>query len=269
MLSRPARWLVTASATAVALLSMAAPAQAVSLPGETQIPPTQAATPPQQTRSAAFTVSVVRGDTLWALAARWCANPYRYPVLAAANGITDPDVIQVGQRITVTCTTTTMVTSTTRQVATTSRPVPGPQGWLAPLAGTLWVRGDCRVGGSGGHWLAQRTGHLHQGIDLSRPSGTPVRAVHAGTVRTARWGTGAGWYVLVDHGTYQSVYMHLVRRPPVTVGTRVSVGRVVGYVGSTGHSTGPHLHFEIHHGAWHPVNPAPFLRNHGVPVRGC
>jgi murein DD-endopeptidase MepM/ murein hydrolase activator NlpD len=77
---------------------------------------------------------------------------------------------------------------------------------------------------------------------------------------------------MVDHGEYQSVAMHLRARSPLAVGTKVRVGQIIGYVGSTGASSGPHLHFEIHHGRtpWSTqINPSKFLRAHGIVVRGC
>ena len=73
---------------------------------------------------------------------------------------------------------------------------------------------------------------------------------------------------MLNHGTYQTVYMHMRTRSFLRVGQSVRAGQTIGYVGRTGDATGPHLHFEIHRGAWHPFNPAPFLRARGVRV-GC
>jgi murein DD-endopeptidase MepM/ murein hydrolase activator NlpD len=88
---------------------------------------------------------------------------------------------------------------------------------------------------------------LHAGIDLSVVTGTPIRATEAGTVTAARWDDTYGLMVTVDHGDgYTSLYAH-GSALAVNVGQPVSQGQVVLHSGSTGRSTGPHLHFEIHY----------------------
>ena len=94
-------------------------------------------------------------------------------------------------------------------------------------------------------------GRMHWGLDLAASSGTPVRAAAAGRVIVANfkdsWGSGWGYYVMVDHGDgYATNYAHL-SRVPVRVGQAVHAGEIIGYSGNTGHSTGPHLHFETWH----------------------
>lgn len=87
----------------------------------------------------------------------------------------------------------------------------------------------------------------HLAIDYSAPSGTPVYAASDGTIVTRTYGNGAGYYVAVRHNSvYTTVYMHFSRFGAFNVGERVNQGDVIGYVGSTGWSTGPHLHYEIH-----------------------
>lgn len=95
---------------------------------------------------------------------------------------------------------------------------------------------------------------LHAGIDLGLAAGTPIQASKAGQVVKATYDTVFGQVVVVDHGGgYQSLYAHN-SRVYVTVGQSVGQGQVIAAAGSTGRSTGPHLHFEIHFkGA--PVNP--------------
>ena len=90
----------------------------------------------------------------------------------------------------------------------------------------------------------------HTGIDYAAPTGTPVMSIGDGTVLSAGWGKGgAGNMVKVRHNSvYTTAYLHL-SRIAVKAGQRVSQGQVIGYVGSTGHSTGPHLHFECRTGA--------------------
>ena len=87
----------------------------------------------------------------------------------------------------------------------------------------------------------------HQGIDYAAPSGTPVSAVADGTVDFAAWKGGNGRLIVLRHGSgYESTYGHLSRfAKGVRSGRRVSQGDVIGYVGSTGLSSGPHLDFRV------------------------
>lgn len=88
---------------------------------------------------------------------------------------------------------------------------------------------------------------MHKGIDFAAPTGTPVYAAGDGVVKKAkRWG-GYGNYLKIEHnGTYATAYAHLHRfAKGVRPGKRVKQGQVIAYVGSTGRSTGPHLHYEI------------------------
>lgn len=90
-----------------------------------------------------------------------------------------------------------------------------------------------------------RDQRLHSGIDYSASSGTPIRAAGPGVVAIASERGGYGKVIVIDHGNQRStVYAHQSRFA-VGVGTRVAAGDVIGYVGSTGQSTGPHLHFEV------------------------
>jgi len=86
----------------------------------------------------------------------------------------------------------------------------------------------------------------HAGVDFAAPTGTPVYAAGGGVVERAGWNGSYGKYVLIRHeGSYKSAYAHL-SRIAVRSGARVRQGQVIGNVGSTGRSTGPHLHYEIH-----------------------
>lgn len=86
----------------------------------------------------------------------------------------------------------------------------------------------------------------HHGTDYAAPRGTPVRAVGDGVVSFRGWEGGYGRMVRLHHNaTYTSVYGHLSRWGPQKLGQRVKQGEVIGYVGSTGLATGPHLHFEM------------------------
>ncbi|GAB2924896.1 hypothetical protein GCM10027280_10150 [Micromonospora polyrhachis] len=115
----------------------------------------------------------------------------------------------------------------------------------------------------------QRWGTLHAGIDLAMPENTAIHAAAAGTVVNAGWAfTGYGISVVIDHGNgYLTHYAHM-NKTAVNVGQKVTAGTVIGYEGSTGDSTGPHLHFEVHNGLWNQVDPGPWMRARGVDL-GC
>lgn len=95
--------------------------------------------------------------------------------------------------------------------------------------------------------VTQEFGGHHIGIDYGIPVGTEVRTTMDGEVVFAGWDrTGYGNLVIVDNGPYKTYYAHL-SSIPVSVGETVSAGTVVGLSGSTGNSTGPHLHYEVRH----------------------
>ena len=99
---------------------------------------------------------------------------------------------------------------------------------------------------------------FHQGLDIAAPTGTTVTAAAGGTVIMAQWYGGYGNYILIDHGGgYSTGYGHL-SAIYVSQGQSVSRGQAIGAVGSTGQSTGPHLHFEVRING-KPVDPAPRL----------
>ena len=88
-------------------------------------------------------------------------------------------------------------------------------------------------------------GHWHSGVDLAAAQGTPVYATAAGVAHVLMGATGFGLHVIIDHGGgLQSLYGHL-STIVVVDGEYVGAGEVIGAVGSSGNSTGPHLHFEI------------------------
>lgn len=99
----------------------------------------------------------------------------------------------------------------------------------------------------------------HQGVDMACPTGTPIYATRSGTVTKAAYQAGgAGYYVSISHGDgFASIYMHMSRYV-VSAGQSVTQGQLIGYVGSTGVSTGPHLHFGISYGGTY-VNPMAYI----------
>lgn len=101
-------------------------------------------------------------------------------------------------------------------------------------------------------------GSMHTGVDISAPTGTPVHAAADGIVLHAGWNGGYGRCVIIDHGNnYQTWYAHLSRMD-VIEGEEIRQGEVLGAVGTTGRSTGSHLHYEVRIGST-PVNPYRFL----------
>ena len=102
---------------------------------------------------------------------------------------------------------------------------------------------------------------FHAGMDFTAKTGTPIHATGDGVVVYAEYGTnGYGMHVIVDHGfDYQTLYAHLSKLE-VRKGQRVKRGDVVGLVGNTGLSVGPHLHYEVHKGG-QPMDPANFYFN--------
>ncbi|WP_157545925.1 M23 family metallopeptidase [Hamadaea tsunoensis] len=161
----------------------------------------------------------------------------------------------------------------------------GPQGWTQPVHAAIVSP------------YGQRAGRLHAGDDLGAARNTPIHVAAAGTVIKVRCDSGigtcdrdggtnvsgCGWYVEVRHTLhlwYQghmitdviTRYCHMGRRPSVTVGQTVAAGTVLGFVGSSGHSSGPHLHFEVHLTNGEPADnvnstdPAPWMAAVGAPL---
>ena len=88
---------------------------------------------------------------------------------------------------------------------------------------------------------------MHRGVDFAAPSGTPIFAAGDGIIEKVGWNGSYGKYIRIRHtGTYKTAYAHLSGfHKNIRVGKRVLQGKTIGYVGTTGRSTGPHLHFEV------------------------
>ena len=130
-------------------------------------------------------------------------------------------------------------------------PAPAPAPRAAP-GGFAWPMCAPVTSEYGPRW-----GRLHRGIDLGAPTGTPIRAIQSGRVIFAGWQGGYGQLTLIDHGGVVSAYAHQSRFA-VGQGFTVERGQVIGYVGTTGNTTGPHLHLEIRVGG-SAVNPRQYL----------
>ena len=138
------------------------------------------------------------------------------------------------------------------------------QRWQVNVVPGIWPLDGRLMGGFGSRTDPfSGEGAYHTGVDISAPSGTPVHATADGRVTFAGFYNGYGRVVIVAHGNnYETYYAHL-SASSVTEGQEVRRGETVGAVGSTGRSTGPHLHYEVRIGNA-PVNPYRFLQKLGV-----
>ena len=122
------------------------------------------------------------------------------------------------------------------------------------------VEGVRLTSGYGMRWHPVVGGRrAHKGVDLAGPVGTPVHATADGVVGRADWFSSYGLYVAVEHGgNIETRYGHMSRLN-VAAGQQVRKGDIIGYVGTTGRSTGPHLHYEVRI-AGQSVNPIPYMQ---------
>lgn len=127
---------------------------------------------------------------------------------------------------------------------------PGALAW--PVSGTITSPFGYRRNPFGGGM------EFHQGLDIAAPMGTTITAAAAGTVISAGWYGGYGNYILIDHGGGMATGYGHCSQIFVSVGQHVQKGQAIGAVGSTGYSTGPHVHFEVRING-KPVDPAQYL----------
>ncbi len=175
---------------------------------------------------------VKAGDTLQSIAERYSVD---VSVIAECeyNHLEEPYQLQAGRRLVVPGGTRPLVPRYVR--ATAPPPANAPQGsgnFMWPVSGYV----------TQGYWLG------HQAIDIGAPTGTPIYASDTGYVAATGWMGGYGNYIVVNHGNgFETLYAHL-SQIRVMAGQGVQRAQVIGLVGSTGRSTGPHLHFEIRQG---------------------
>ncbi|AOP45066.1 M23 family metallopeptidase [Streptomyces lydicus] len=144
-----------------------------------------------------------------------------------------------------------------RQKAEAARLAELAKSFLAPVSSYTLT---ASFGQAGDRWAADHTGQ-----DFAAPTGTPVKAVHSGTITQAGWAGSYGYRIVLtlDDGT-ELWFCHLSSM--VKTSGKVSTGDVIGRVGATGNVTGPHLHLEVRPDAGSPIDPMPWLRDHGVNV---
>lgn len=132
-------------------------------------------------------------------------------------------------------------------------------GWIAPLES---YRLSARYGQAGGYWSSG----YHTGQDFAASSGSSIYAVGEGEVVEASYDAAYGNRIKIRHEDgYETWYAHMSGFA-VSAGEWVEAGDTIGYVGSTGNSTGPHLHFEVHTSYGDALEPLSYLRERGVPI---
>ncbi|WP_446037508.1 peptidoglycan DD-metalloendopeptidase family protein [Streptomyces sp. SID1143] len=130
--------------------------------------------------------------------------------------------------------------------------------YTKPLAS---YRLSAGFGQAGNMWQSEHTGQ-----DFTAPNGTPVKAVHAGTVKAAGWAGSYGYRVVLRLEDGTEVWFCHLSSMTKSAGDKVATGEVIGRVGSTGTSSGPHLHVEVRPDGGAPVDPLPWLHERGVEV---
>lgn len=202
---------------------------------------------------AAGTYTVVPGDTLSGIAGRH-STTWQNLYGLNTSVIKDPNLIYPKQVLSVTGTASRQ--APTQPAAPAPAPAAASSGWVNPVCAS-----------SIGDGLG--AGRNHMGVDLAAGHGTPIRAAAAGTVSTAWQGGGAGNYSIISHGGgVWTIYMH--QSSFAVRSGWVEAGQVIGYVGNTGNSYGPHLHFEVRTGStWgYAQDPISWMNNRGVRL-GC
>ncbi|MHB9143992.1 MAG: peptidoglycan DD-metalloendopeptidase family protein [Symbiobacteriia bacterium] len=191
-----------------------------------------------------FAYTVQSGDSFSSLADRFGITA---DAIQAANELGKAEVLQPGQLLFLPGARPPSRQSV--QIASASRSIGSSRdsgSWLWPVHGPITSP------------FGLRWGRFHEGIDIGVGSGTSVHAARGGRVTLAGWDGGYGKAVIINHGNgLSTLYGHL-SKIDVSVGAQVDQGTVIGLSGSTGESTGPHLHFEVRVGGIQ-KNPLSFL----------
>ncbi|MGR8009762.1 M23 family metallopeptidase [Streptomyces hypolithicus] len=117
-------------------------------------------------------------------------------------------------------------------------------------------------GQSGSMWSSGQ----HTGLDFAAPTGTPAKAVHSGTIKSAGWSGSYGYRVVLELEDGTEVWYAHLSSMTVSAGQTVGTGETIGRVGATGNVTGPHLHLEVHTADGSGIDPAAWLRDKGLSV---
>lgn len=201
-------------------------------------------TPPDIEAGAPISVyEVGDGDTLSGIAARFHVSE---ETILSANDLTDEDALRAGQSLVIIPGGIPADDEATTSVKV-GKPVPvvKKSSAASPYSASNGYYGNPVPGG-----IITQGIHPTNAVDIGAPSGTPIYAAAAGTVIVARagvWSKGGNYgnYVVISHpNKTQTLYAHQTRYV-VAVGETVTKGQLIGYVGTTGDATGPHLHFEV------------------------
>ncbi|HOT58101.1 MAG TPA: M23 family metallopeptidase [Spirochaetales bacterium] len=190
-----------------------------------------------------ITYTVTAGDTLDKIAAAYNISAERIQEVNMASGTIQGDLIAAGKVI---------FLPDARLPSWTLKEINGDL-FLWPIRGYItswygWRRDPITNARS-----------FHTGLDIGAPLGTPVRAAMDGTVIAVNFSTGMGNYIIIKHRSgYKTLYAHL-KSAVVSVGDYVTTSNVIGYVGNTGYSTGPHLHFTVYKNGY-TINPMAVLK---------
>lgn len=122
----------------------------------------------------------------------------------------------------------------------------GDNWYHPPLKGKLHITSKF---GQRRNPFGKKSSEFHSGIDLSAKAGTPIYAMLPGEVAHIGYDPRSGNYIKLRHGNFTVSYCHLIHKPNIPVGSKVFPGQPVAHVGSTGRSTGPHLHITLKRGA--------------------
>lgn len=196
-----------------------------------------------------YPVKTVKDDTLWPWQ-RVTRQPGEPGLKLVVMEVTRKNGVLTGQRV---LSEQVLKEPVAQVVAQGSRivSVGGTGKLLWPLSGQIT---------SGYGWRATgRYREFHNGLDIAAPAGTPILAADSGVVVFAGWNGGYGLTLVIDHGGGLSTLYGHNSTNLVKVGSRVDKGQVIARVGSTGRSTGPHLHFEVRVNG-EPVNPTRYYR---------
>ncbi len=180
------------------------------------------------TRGRVVLHQLARGDTIWDISRKYGAD---WQEVMEINEIKNPNTLQIGTTLVIPLKEIDRDKALT--VASRSQTESSNSRFIWPVYGSISSPYGYRKGG------------FHYGLDIAVPTGTPVKAIDAGTVEFSGWRSGYGRVVYIDHGGgWVSVYGH-ASRLNVKTGDRVYRGQVIARAGETGNATGPHLHLEI------------------------